>query len=213
MEQTGTTSSSSVEALGDKNRRTIVDYVGDMVALENHIEEALDRQLAATKDLPTAHAAVQRFHDQVKSSRDAIKAYQGSVGTTGTKPLAQAGAAILGVAAGLIDKIRTEGATKSLRDDYTAFNHAAIGYTLLHTTAMAFGDDRTAKEAERGLTTYAGMVQDLNHVIADVAIEELKRDGHELVNSGAAAENRNTVDRIWKQTANAGTSGKKANAG
>ena len=56
--------------LQSKHAQTIADYVGDMVALESHIEEALDRQLTETKDDPEAHAAVQRFHDMVKSHRD-----------------------------------------------------------------------------------------------------------------------------------------------
>ncbi len=35
-----------------KHEKTIADYVGDMVALESHIEEALDRQLAEVQDDP-----------------------------------------------------------------------------------------------------------------------------------------------------------------
>src|SRR5215212_10238156 len=37
-----------------KHAQTIADYVGDMVALESHIEEALDRQLTETQDDPEA---------------------------------------------------------------------------------------------------------------------------------------------------------------
>ena len=44
-----------------KHEKTIADYVGDMVALESHIEEALDRQLTETQDDPEAHAAVQAW--------------------------------------------------------------------------------------------------------------------------------------------------------
>ena len=184
----------------DKNQKTIADYVGDMVALESHIEEALDRQLEMSKEHPLAGPAVQRFHDMVKGNRDALKAYQAEVGSTAGNPIIAVGSTVLGVAAGLIDKIRTEGVSKALRDDYTAFNHACIGYTMLHATAVALGDTRTASLAERGLTGHASAVQEINHIIADVVVWELQKDDHTLANPQAADRNREVVDRIWKQT-------------
>jgi ferritin-like metal-binding protein YciE len=190
----------------DKNRKTIADYVGDVVALESHIEEALDRQLSMAKEHPQAGAAVQRFHDMVKQNRDALKQHQAEVGSTGGNPIKEVGSTVLGVAAGLIDKIRTEGVSKALRDDYTAFNHAAIGYTMLHTTALALGDQRTADVATRGLRGYASAVQEINHLIGDVVTWELQRDRHQLSNPLAAAESRRAVDQIWKETATSGLS-------
>lgn len=205
MESTTTESSGAATGgLDDKAKETIGDYVGDMVALESHIEEALDRQLKLSQDMPVAHAAIQRFHDQVKASRDAIKQYQEQTGTTAPKGIAQAGAALLGAAAGVIDKIRSEGVSKALRDDYTAFNHAAIGYTMLHATAWALGDRGTAQVAESGLRTYASMVQEINHLIAEVTIEELRKDDHQIAEPQAATHNREAVDRIWKQTNTSG---------
>lgn len=184
----------------EKNQKTIADYVGDIVALESHIEEALDRQLTMADQHPEAGAAIQRFHDMVKSNRDAIKAHQEQTGTTAGNPIIAAGATALGVAAGLIDKIRAEGVSKSLRDDYTAFNHACIAYTMLHTTALALGDQATATLSARGLRGHASAVQEINHIMADVVVWELQKDGHAIVNSNAAAENRRAVDEIWKQT-------------
>jgi hypothetical protein len=122
-------------AVQEKHQMTIADYVGDMVALESHIEEAMDRQLKETKDDREAHAAVQGFHDMVKSHRDGLKGLQEEVGTTGGNPIIAAGSNLLGKAAGVIDMVRTEGISKSLRDDYAAFSLAAISYSMLHTTA------------------------------------------------------------------------------
>jgi ferritin-like metal-binding protein YciE len=184
----------------EKNQKTIADYVGDMVALESHIEEALDRQLPMAKDHPTAGPAVQRFHDMVKSNRDSLKQYQDQIGSTGGNPVKAVGASVLGKAAGLIDKIRTEGVSKSLRDDYTAFNHAAIGYTMLHATALALGDTRSADLAAKGLRGYASAIQEINHIMADIVIWELQKDDHTIVNANAAQENRQAVDSIWKET-------------
>ena len=122
-----------------KHEQTIADYVGDMVALESHIEEALDRQLTETQDDPEARAGVQRFHDMVKQHRDTLKALQEQVGTTAGNPIIAAGSTLLGKAAGVVDLVRTEGISKSLRDDYAAFSLAAISYSMLHTTSLGSG--------------------------------------------------------------------------
>ena len=184
----------------DKNQNTIADYVGDVIALEGHIAEALDRQLTLAQEHPLAGPAVQRFAQMVKGNQDALTAHQEHVGTTAGNPIVAAGATVLGVAAGLIDKIRAEGVSKALRDDYTAFNHACISYTMLHTTALALGDQATATLAANGLRGHASAVQEINHIMADVVVWELQKDDHQIANPNAAAENRKAVDQIWSQT-------------
>ena len=184
----------------DQTKATIADYVGDMVALQDHIEEALDRQLALATDMPVAHAAIQRFHDTVKAQRDSLKRYQETLGTTPGNAIKEAGAALFGAAAGIIDKVRTEAVSKALRDDYTAFNHAAMGFTMLHATASALGDDRTAQVARDGLTAYARMVQEINQLVAEAVVHELRKDGHTIVDLQAAQHNRRMVDLAWSET-------------
>src|SRR6187402_1298294 len=83
----------------EKQQETIADYVGDMVALESHIEEALDRQLSEAKDDPEALAAIREFHDTVKRHRDTLIAVQNETGTTAGSPIKEAGAALIGKAA------------------------------------------------------------------------------------------------------------------
>jgi ferritin-like metal-binding protein YciE len=191
-------------ALDEKGKKTLVDWLGDMVALESHIEESLDGQLKQVKDDQVAAAAVREFHDMVKRQRDAAKALQADYGTTAGNPILKAGSALLGKAAGVIDMVRAEGNSKSLRDDYTAFNLAAIGYTMLHTTATALGDARVAQLAETNLRGYAGAIQRINHIISDVVVTELANDKH-TVKSGAADTTRKVVDAAWKETDQAGT--------
>lgn len=191
---------SNSTAVDDKGQKTIADYVGDIIALESHIEEALDHQLKATTDDKNANASIQRFHDMVKANRDAMKKHQEEVGSTAGNPVVAAGAAVLGKAAGLIDKVRTEGVSKMLRDDYTVFNHAAISYTMLHAMSLALGDQRTADLAARGLRGHASAVQEINHIIADAVIRELKNDGHTLADPLASSKNREVVDQMWKET-------------
>lgn len=181
----------------EKNHKTIADYVGDMTALESHIEEALDRQLQEVKDDPAALAAVQEFHDTVKRHRDTLRALQEEAGKTIGNPIKDAGSALLGKAAGIIDLVRTEGISKSLRDDYAAFSLAAIGYSMLHTTATALGDNRVASLAERHLQDHADNIMRINAIMPDVVIRELQKDGHQATASAAEAT-RKAVGRSWE---------------
>jgi len=184
--------------VSDKHRQTIADYVGDMAALESHIEEALDRQLTEVKDDPMALAAVRDFHDMVKRHRDTLKAMEEETGKTVGTPIKETGAALFGKAAGIIDLLRTEGISKGLRDDYAAFSLAAISYSMLHTTATGLGDGRVASLAERHLRDHADAIMRINEIMPGVVIRELEKDGHQADNTAAEAT-REAVLRSWQQ--------------
>jgi ferritin-like metal-binding protein YciE len=181
----------------DKHAQTIADYVGDMVALESHIEEALDRQLTETQDAPEAHAAVQRFHAMVKQHRDSLTAVQEQTGSTVGNPIKAAGSALLGKAAGVINLVRTEGISKALRDDYAAFSLAAISYSMLHTTALGLGNPQVAALAEQSLTDYARAIERINEILPGVVAWELAKDDHH-VQHGAAEATRTMVSKAWE---------------
>ncbi len=183
--------------VSDKHQQTIADYVSDMAALESHIEEALDRQLTEVKDDPVALAAVRDFHDMVKEHRDTLKALEEETGKTIGTPIKEAGAALVGKAAGIIDLVRTEGISKGLRDDYAAFSLAAISYSMLHTTATALGDGRVASLAERHLRDHADAIMRINEIMPEVVIRELEKDGHRADNAAVEAT-RQAVLRSWQ---------------
>jgi ferritin-like metal-binding protein YciE len=186
----------------EKSQKTLADYLGDLINVESHIESALDHQKNETKDDPTAGPLVQQFHDMVRGQRDALKAIQARKGSTAGNPIAEFGSNLLGKAAGLIDMVRTEGVSKSLRDDYVAFNWAAISYTMMHTTATALGDVELAGVAAHHLTSYAAAIQQINHAIPDVVVRELTKDDHSVQDS-AAAKTSQVVDKAWKSTSDA----------
>jgi ferritin-like metal-binding protein YciE len=185
----------------EKHKKTLSDYIADMVSLESHIEEALDRQLKEVADDPIALTAVQGFHDMVKAQRDTMKTLQKDYPPTAGSPIKEVGANLLGKAAGMIDRIRTEAISKAIRDDYTAFNLAAVSYQMLFTTAVAFGEQRVAEIAERHLTSYASAIQRANHLIGDIVVKELAKDGHQVV-TDAGQESREMVDRAWQNANN-----------
>jgi ferritin-like metal-binding protein YciE len=191
-----TMTSKAASDVQEKHAQTIADYVGDMVALESHIEEALDRQLNEVQDDPDATQAVRRFHDTVKRHRDTLKALQEETGSTAGNPIKAAGSALLGKAAGVVNLVRTEGISKALRDDYAAFSLAAISYSMLHTTALGLGNQRVAALAEQYLTDYAGAIERINEIMPSVVKRELAKDGHQ-VDPGAVAATNAMVGKAW----------------
>jgi ferritin-like metal-binding protein YciE len=185
-----------------KIHHAIADWVGDIVALESHVEEAMDRQLKLESTNPAMTAAIKRFHDTVRDSKRRAVAYQEQYGSEPGNPIIKAGSALLGKAAGVIDLMREDGVSKALRDDITAYNLLATSYTMLHTTAMALEDTGTQTFAEQGLRTYAGLVQEINHLLPEAVLADLKdNDDHPLQNTNVVEECRETIQRIWQSTA------------
>jgi ferritin-like metal-binding protein YciE len=182
------------------NKDTIKTYVGDMYSLESHIEEALDLQLEKVKDHPKANMAVRRFHGTVRTQRDAMKAHLDELGGGTGGMLKSAVSAAVGMAAGVIDKVRPEAVSKNLRDDYTAFNLGAMGYHMLYGTALMLGFPKTAEMAERHHKAYTDMVQDINQIILDVVAWELRKDGHK-VDEKAMDRATETMNQDWRATA------------
>jgi ferritin-like metal-binding protein YciE len=190
----------SSTTLSEAGRDLLAKYVGDMAALETHIEEALDRQLDVSKDDPVSGPAIREFHDMVRSQRDTMIELRDSLGSNAANPIKELGSNLLGMAAGLIDKVRADALSKSLRDDYVAFNLAAISYSMLYTTAKGVGSDEVASAAKAGLKNYARAVQRINHLMPDVVLSELADEDGITVIGGVAEEARRMTDKAWKST-------------
>lgn len=185
----------------EKNNQAIVDWTGDIVALVGHVEEALDHQLKLDTKSAAVSGFIQELHDTVRDDKKRAVAFQESVGSTSGNPVIKAGSEILGKAAGAIDRMRNDSVAKALRDDYTALNHTAIAYSMLHTTAMALKHDGAKAFAEEGVRTYARLVQKINDVIPEAVVEDLvENDQVDVVDPTIVAECRDELNRIWKET-------------
>ena len=182
--------------------QAISDWLGDIVALESHVEEAMDRQMKLKSSSTAATEAIKRFHDSVRASKHRAEKYRDQYGSTPGNPIKEIGSNLLGKAAGMIDMMREDSVSKALRDDFAAYNLLAISYTMLHTSSMAFGDNETKGFAEQGLRTYAGQVQEINNVLPEALVADLQenQDDHPVTNPNIVAECRRTIDAIWKQT-------------
>ena len=178
---------------------TLNSYVTDMLALEEHIKKAIAGQIEDLEKYPVVKRELQSFHNTAEAH---ITTLQGLAKTKGGKGPAdlvkEAGSTLLGLGAAAIDLVRTESLPKNLRDDYTAFSLANIGYVMLHTTALTFGDRHVAEVAHRHLSDYARVVMTLNNIIPSAVIQFFKEDGF-AVNESAIDEINRNVEEVWHQ--------------
>ena len=193
---------SSVRDGGGNERHSIQTYVSDMLALERHIAQPLQRQLAMDDtskygDALGAITTINRLNDVHVS---ALEKCLEQLGGHEASAIKSAWASLLGVGAAAIDSVRKTKVSKNLRDDYTALNLAAISYTMLHATAVGLGDTTTADLAKRHLADYARCIMQIVQIIPDVVLQELQDDG-ESVQTGAAALIRLQTNEIWKSQA------------
>jgi ferritin-like metal-binding protein YciE len=185
----------------DKNE-AINSYIGDMLALEDHIEKALRGQLADLKDYPDVVTELRQIHRQVEhhiSDLQVLSDRRKAAGVAGA--VKRAGSAVAGAAAGLIDLVRSEGLPKNLRDDYTAFNLANIGYLMLHTTALALGDQEVADLGRQHFRDYAAVILRFDTLVPESVVRYLQQEG--LPATDVVSQVEKTVKEAWEQVAEA----------
>ncbi|HEV7516360.1 MAG TPA: hypothetical protein VGR07_08680 [Thermoanaerobaculia bacterium] len=166
----------------DKNdtRDDLRPYVADMSAVITHIQEAVERQRNddSFKKVPQALEVVTKLDTILKRQLQLLESHLEKFpggGVAGAVKNTVTG--VLGVFAGLYDKVRTETASRGLRDDYTALNLAAISYTMLHTSALALGESATADLALRGLKEITPLIMQINEVVPHAVVRELTEEG------------------------------------
>jgi len=181
----------------DKNE-AINSYIGDMLALEDHIEQALKGQLTDLKDYPDVVAELRQIHHQVEHHIADLRALSDRRNAGGVaQTVKRAGSAVAGAAAGVLDLVRSEGLPKNLRDDYTAFNLANIGYLMLHTTALSLGDQEVADLGRQHFRDYAEAILKFDTLVPASVVRYLQQEG--LPATDVVAQVNRTVKEAWDQ--------------
>jgi len=184
----------------DKNE-AINSYIGDMLALEDHIEKALKGQITDLKDYPDVVTELRQIHRQVEHHISDLQALSDRRKAAGVaQAVKRAGSAVAGAAAGVIDLVRTEGLPKNLRDDYTAFNLANIGYLMLHTTALALGDQEVADLGRQHFRDYAEAILRFDTLVPASVVRYLQQEG--LPAMDVVPQVNQTVKEAWDQLEN-----------
>jgi hypothetical protein len=180
----------------DKNE-AINSYITDMLALEDHIEKALRGQLEDLKDHPDVLRELKQIHYTVEHHISDLKQLSERRVADGPSDLIKrAGSAVLGLGAAAIDLVRREGLPKNLRDDYTAFSLATIGYVMLYTTGLALDDREVADVARQHFANYAEAVTRLHNITPAAVVRYLREDGLP-VRENVLPEISRTIAEVW----------------
>eukprot|EP01111_Echinosteliopsis_oligospora_P007724 TRINITY_DN229_c0_g1_i2.p1 TRINITY_DN229_c0_g1~~TRINITY_DN229_c0_g1_i2.p1 ORF type:complete len:189 (+),score=61.69 TRINITY_DN229_c0_g1_i2:122-688(+) len=168
--------------------RAVATYAGDMHAMEQHMLEAFERQLTLTKDHPDAYRVVELLISTCKRHISVLDAHVNSLGDVEkvvTDKLKTMMAGLFGVGAGIVDMVRPLAASKAMRDDYTAINHAIVGYVMLCTTSSAVGQADTLKISEEFLKDWINASQKVITVVPLLSVKDLQESGVEIVDFSA----------------------------
>lgn len=186
----------------------IHSYVTDMLALENHIANALNGQLEDfQRGHPTVALALRDMRETVLRHETALKtleeAHDAGPGLDIADYLKRAATTVAGISAAALDMVRTEKLPKNLRDDYTAFSLATVGYLMLLTTAKSLNEERVARLAEEHLVDYTRMVKRLEGMIPSTVVALLREDGLP-VDATVLTDVEDVVKDAWKPSTTAG---------
>lgn len=174
MEQTSSnTSQTQSGGMTSKQQDLVTKYLADMIGLEGHVYQAIDKQVKETQDEPDVNPKLREFRDILEQHVNSLRTRLDALGGQATSPIKEAGASVLGIAAGLIDKIRSEEVSKNFRDNYTALSLSVISYEMLITTCLACNDNETAELATRYLKDNTRFVMDIGNMMPSLVVRDL----------------------------------------
>jgi hypothetical protein len=175
----------------------INSYITDMLSLEEHIEKALRGQLEDLKDYPDVIRDLKRIHGKVEHHiSDLREISRRRNARTPADAVKRMGSALLGLGAAAVDLVRHEGLPKNLRDDYTAFSLATIGYVMLTTTALGLDDQEVGDLAHQHFSDYAEAVTLLHNLVPGAVLRFLREEGL-AVRDNVLPEISRTIEEVW----------------
>jgi ferritin-like metal-binding protein YciE len=182
--------------MDDKSRQTVTKYLGDMKAVVGHTKSAMSRQRDGYKDHPAVVSRIADIESELDEQIARIEERLEQLGGSPTAPLKDVAASVAGGVAGLYDMARTEGVAKALRDDFVAMSLCYVSWSMLHTTAGAFGDLDTSRIAEQGVHECARAVLTLDGMIPSEVERELQDSGSPL-EQGASGRTERMSGEAW----------------
>ncbi len=157
-------------------QETLQQYVSDMISLDKHILDAVDRQIEdkRTSNYPETQQVLTKIQSTLKGHIPGLEQLLSNLGGDSTSPVKKAVSAVAGLAAGTYDKIRTDTVSKMLRDTYTAMSLSAISYTMLHTTGQALKHPQSAELAVGYLKQVTPLIVEISEVVPLVVAHEIE---------------------------------------
>jgi hypothetical protein len=188
------------------NQDTVRQYLGDLIAVLNHVSQAVSTQ---SKDdglmrLPHASHVIDNLNATLLRQRTALEAHiKGLGGATVGGGLKEVLTTVTGAIVGLYGKARGETASRMLRDDYTALSFVSICTTMLHTTALALNDPAVAELTRQHMIDYPPLIMAISELLPDAVIADLAADKAVIANHNAADQANVNLKDSWRHASSA----------
>lgn len=183
--------------MSNEERNSLKNYTSDLLALETHFMNAVKKQKSTetVKDenvIELLHELDKSISKNVAELEDHLEALGGKIKADIKTKLAS----FAGSVAGLIDKARSDSVSKMIRDDYTALSMITIGYTMLHTHALAVDNEDLANLCIRHMEKCTLLITEISKVVPLAVANEIIDDGEKAEKIGRLAlEN---TQKAWK---------------
>ncbi len=180
----------------------IKEQIADQMALQDHVLEAIERQRGDAEVLKNVEAnkVIIEADRVLKEHIAELKTIAREYNAEGESSIKKAVAEVLGVAAGLYDKMRDYKVSRMLRDDYTAFSLVAMGYTSFHAFSLTVGEPRLAELAVRHLKDVTPVLVEISRVLPVVVVDETAREIGTGVDATVGARAVQDTQAAWDRS-------------
>lgn len=183
--------------MSTENKESLKTYTSDLLALETHFMNAVKKQKSteSVKD----NNVIELLHELDKAVSKNVEELEKHLDTLGGKTrgdIKSKLASFAGSVAGLMDKARSDTVSKMVRDDYTALSMITIGYTMLHTHALADDDETLAELTGKHLRTCTNLITEISKVVPLAVAHEIIDDKEKAETIGQKA--LDNTQKAWK---------------
>lgn len=182
----------------EKDRQTVRGFTNDLIAAHRHVLGAMRRHPdeKSILEVPGASGAVQEVCVMLEANMKILESRVEALGGAGAAGhLKEALTTASGFLAGLYGQVRTETASRMLRDDVTAVHFLETCTAMLHATALALRDIETAKTVRALLRAFPPALLRLQPYVSSAVVNDLARES--LVVDVVAAD---IAHREWRES-------------
>jgi ferritin-like metal-binding protein YciE len=180
-----------------QDKDSLKTYTSDLLALETHFLNAVKKQKSSesVKD----EIVIDLLHEldkTISKNTSELETYLDSFENKTLDDIKSKLASFAGSVAGLIDNARSDTVSKIVRDNYTALSMITVGYTMLHTLALANDDNSLAEISEKHLKECTNMVTEISKVVPLAVANEVIDDKDKAEEIGQKA--LHNTQQAWK---------------
>ncbi|MFW5955693.1 MAG: hypothetical protein ACOCSK_03025 [Rhodothermales bacterium] len=174
-------------------------HLEDMIAVQRHVHEAIERQHTDSTVRADAEAneIIIRL-ERILSKHSARTKEVASLYGVEESKVKSAVSSVLGFAAGMYDQVRDFELSRILRDDYVALSLVAMSYTSLHSFGLAVSEEPIANMASDHLKAITPALVALSKALPRVVVEETERELGLPTDASAASVSIENTQRAWE---------------